>query len=133
MNYTPEQIGNALIHLLADKKGKDIDSEIKKFVSWLHYNKLIYLGPSIIKWLQNQQKIQIKNQTLNIVSAHSLDQEKIHAIKLALQADANTPIKTKLDKKLLGGYIARYNHRALDTSWSQLLDRLRNTLINKSL
>ncbi len=128
---TPKQYAISLYESLKDAKGEEVKELIRNFLELLKKRKQLKLLNKIfqcfIKVYQEQEGI----LTTEVITARQLTEKIKEKIIEWLKKFTNrtATIEEKIDSKILGGIIIKFNETILDTSLKSQLKKLQRSLI----
>jgi len=118
----------ALLISVLDKKYKDPDKAVEKFVIYAKRKNLLYKLPNVLKHLERRaENRKDKHVTLTVSRDIAPETEKI--IRTFIGAGEFIPIEKKIDPGILGGFIAEHNNLVYDGSIDRQLKRLKEVLL----
>ena len=132
MKITPKQYARGLYETVSRAKTDfDIEVIIKNFVKLLTAHKMIFKSKLIVNefvkvW--NEGKGIVEGE---IISAEPLDKESMSKIKTSLMNSLGVKdiiAVNKVDKKALGGFVAKFGQTVIDASLKNRLQQLKITL-----
>jgi F0F1-type ATP synthase delta subunit len=113
------------ISLDSDKSEKEITEAV---LSYIKGYKLESILPKVIMRLEDKHKKDLSWNTLIVESSFGVDDYTIDQIKSRLEAKEAKRIVQKVEKNLIGGFVATYKGVIYDASLRNKLQLLRNTL-----
>ncbi|MEK7097719.1 MAG: ATP synthase F1 subunit delta [Patescibacteria group bacterium] len=132
MKYTSKHYATTLFRIIDGKKAADVDAVLKSFVETLAENSQIGKAKGIIDEfarIWNREKGMVEAE---VISANVLDEETAEELKKYI-ADASgkkkVEINNKIDKKILGGAVIKYEDKIIDGSLKTRISELRERLI----
>lgn len=132
MKFTPKHYATTLFRIIDGKKADDVDAVLKSFIETLAENNQIGKAKSIIDEfarIWNRERGMVEAE---VISANGLDEETAEELKKYI-ADASgkkkVEIKNKIDKKILGGAIIRYEDKIIDGSLKTKISELKERLV----
>jgi ATP synthase F1 delta subunit len=122
----------ALYLASAGKKGKELETVIANFSTYLAEHHLVYMIPNILAELEN---IHFSNEGIvkaEVTSSEGLGQEEIKKIADLVKAKTKKEVVVKTDtgKDLIGGAVIKYNDKIIDMSIRHQLNNLAKQLSN---
>lgn len=81
--------------------------------------------PQIIFYLGIESQKKKDGDSIKIISSCQLSQETKNKIKEITEAPKQAPEMIKIDKNIIGGFIAKYNNITYDASLSSQLKKMR--------
>lgn len=127
MSVSAKTISKGLIESIKAEPAK-ADELIDACVAFLAENNLTSLAPIVLAHLQRFAEEERAFETLRIRAANELSKELEHAIKQSLGADDKTPVEYHTDESLVGGVVAEYRGKIIDSSIETILNRLTHSL-----
>lgn len=120
-------IAKALITLL--ERNIPEDQVMIGFEKFIQKNHLQGLVSNIIWYMEYFYKESEKNKSLEIITAHEISKDVIESISNFIQVENNPPVKNKINKEIIGGFIAYYSGKEYDASIKKQLSRLKQAII----
>ena len=120
----------ALYEASKDKKGKELDTVIANFSTYLAEHHLVSMIPNILAELEN---IHFSNEGIvktEVISSEELDHTEIKKIADLVKAKTKKEIviKTDIEEDLIGGAVVKYNDKIIDLSIKNQLGKLEKHL-----
>ncbi len=133
MKISVQQYAKGLYDSVSDKSEKEIKVVLKSFVAILGRNRELNKAEEIIRVFNELWNKEHGEVNAILVSARELGptarevvthylKEKTSAKKISLEEE--------VDKKLLGGFILKYDSKVLDGSLKTSLENLKNSISN---
>lgn len=101
---------------------------LSAFLSFLEENNLLYQLPSIVRYLEQIQNTERKQNTLTIESPFEISEQLISKIKTFVGADKAGFVETNINAKLLGGFRTTFQGFVTDASVRNNLQALKKQL-----
>ncbi len=133
MKITPKQYAQGLYDLLDDQKQLEIKKIIVNFVEFLAQKRDLNKIKNIILELEKIFQDNQGEKEVTIISARPLNTAAKKYLKeyLIKKSQSNSIIiKEKIDSKIIGGFIARYEDKVIDGSLQYNLSLFRKQLSN---
>lgn len=133
MKITPKQYAQGLYDLLGDQKQPEIKKIIVNFVEFLAQKRDLNKIKDIILELEKIFQDNQGEKEVTIISARPLNSATKKYLKeyLIKKSQSNSIIiKEKIDSKIIGGFIARYEDKVIDGSLQYNLSLFRKQLSN---
>lgn len=110
-----------------------IEEKCKDFINLLvKYNDISKLD-QIVEVFETLWNKETKTVVANIITSRKIDKEMLDNIREYIKSESSAEqilIKQKINKNILGGFVARFNNTILDASLLNRLKQLRNSLRN---
>lgn len=123
-----KDIAKALFILL--EQGVPQDQIFQAFTNFVKVNHLEGVVPKILWYLEYFSKEKESNLSLKIISAHDVSNDTLDAIKKYIGVEKETKVQNKIQKDVIGGFIAYYSGKEYDASIKKQLSRLKQAIIN---
>ena len=127
MSVSPQSISHALVTAI-QKAPEQADELVSGCVEFLKENGMIFHKDAILRHLKRMADNERQHNTLRIHTGSEPSQALLNAIKQNMDANDETPVEVRLDKDMLGGVVAEYRGKILDTSIETILTRLTHSL-----
>lgn len=131
MKISVQQYAQGLYDSVADKSEPDVKVVLKNFVALLGSRRELNRATEIINAFNELWNKEHGELVASLTSARELDKvSKEMAIEyLKEKSGAETIIlNEEIDKKLIGGFVLRYNSRVVDASLKTSLEDLKNKI-----
>ena len=119
----------ASVLLEISKESRPTEKVMSSFYNFLEKNRLYYLLPQVLSYLENLQKKETRFKTLEIVSGLPIDKETSDNIVKTLKIERASLIKKDTDPEIIGGFIATYKGFIYDASLRRQINLLKAKLI----
>lgn len=123
-----KDIAKALFILL--EQGVPQDQIFQAFTNFVKVNHLEGVVPKILWYLEYFSKEKESSLSLKIISAHDVSNDTLDAIKKYIGVEKETKVQNKIQKDVIGGFIAYYSGKEYDASIKKQLSRLKQAIIN---
>lgn len=132
MKITPKNYAKLLYKVTEDKKDETLDKNIKSFSKLLIKQNNIKLLNKIIKEFEDYYNKKNNILSVKVLSANKLDNSEKKEISKSLNKKLNKQIEIieKVDPKIKGGIIIKYDDTLINGSIKNRLKLLRNNIIN---
>lgn len=121
----PYTLAQTLIHLV-EEHGED--TGLSRFVAFVEEKHLQFLLPAVVRRLEAMEKARKAYDELHIVTARPISPELMEKIRAFVGLDEETTYEHRVDKALIGGFVATHDGRHFDGSLRGALTRLRQRL-----
>ncbi len=133
MKISVQQYAKSLFDSVTDKSEKELKLVLKNFVVLLGRNRELNKAKEIINiftelWNKSHGEI-----TAELVSARELGPTARELVVNYLKERTNAKkviLEEKINKKLIGGFVLRYDNKVVDASVKTSLEELRNKISN---
>ncbi len=123
-----KDIAKALFILL--EQGVPQDQIFQAFTKFVKVNHFEGVVPKILWYLEYFSKEKESNSSLKIISAHDVSNDTLDEIKKYIGVEKETKVQNKIQKDVIGGFIAYYSGKEYDASIKKQLSRLKQAIIN---
>lgn len=108
------------------------DAEIvaTAFDAYTRAHNLTHLVPGVLAHLSRIAVREGQAGTLVVASTHTVSKELLETIRTYVGASSVAPLKTRIDSKVIGGFVAEYNNTVYDGSIARQLEKLHASLIH---
>lgn len=110
------------------KSGKCTDAQIDVFIKYCLRKNILYKLPHVLKKLEHMLEVKKYETTVQLTSAHRIQPETQKIITKELGIDDAIPIHSKIDSKIVGGFVAEYDYVRYDGSIARQLVELEKNL-----
>lgn len=133
MKISVQQYAKSLYDSVADKSEKDVKLVLKNFVALLGRNRELNKSREIIDIFNDLWNKAHGELAVQLISARELGPTARDTVVTYLKerTDAKKIILNEnIDKKLIGGFVLRYNNKIVDGSLKTSLEELKNKISN---
>lgn len=133
MKITPKQYAQGLYDLLSNQKQSEIKKIIENFINFLAQKRDLNKAKDIISELDKLFQDNQGEKEVTIFSARPLNAGAKKYLKdylIKKSQSSSIVIKEKIDSKIIGGFVARYEDKVIDGSLRYNLSLFRKQLSN---
>ncbi len=133
MKITPKQYARGLYELVANKNKAEAEHMIFEFVKFLHQNNDLARADQVVNELEALFKEESGELNIEVVTARKLSKTAKDALKAYLEKKSgarDVSFLEKIDPEIIGGFIARYNDKVVDSSLKSSLVQFSRQLSN---
>jgi len=133
MKISVQQYARSLYDSVYEKSEKEAKAVLKNFVALLGRNRELNKSEEIIRVFNELWNREHGEINATLVSARELGKTARETVTDYLQKKTSAQkisLKEEIDKKLLGGFILKYDSKVLDGSLKTSLENLKNNISN---
>lgn len=133
MKITPKQYARGLYELVADKSRAEVERLIAEFVKFLHHNNDLAKAEEVVAELEVLFKEASGELNIEVVSARKLSKSAKEALKVYLEHKSGAKgvsFLETINPEIIGGFIARYDDKVVDSSLRSSLAQFSKQLSN---
>lgn len=133
MALTSKKIARALFALSEDQtdtssEGYSSEELADAFIKYASSSNILYMVPNVIRHLELLNKRKAEEKKLIISTVFPISEEMKKEIRRFLDVKPGADSTVKVDKSLIGGFIARYNNAVYDASLKNQISTLKKKL-----
>lgn len=111
-----------------EKKYKNPEKAVEKFLKYADRKNLLYKIPNVLKHLERMVEAR-KDTFVSLTTATKISLATEAKIKKFIGVEEQTPVETRLDPGLIGGFIAEHDNYIYDGSLNRQLKILEEVLL----
>jgi F-type H+-transporting ATPase subunit delta len=131
MKISAQQYAQSLYDSVADKSDKDVSVVLKSFVEILGRNRELNRASEIIAAFNELWNKEHGELSAQLISARELGPTAKETVMDYLKTKTSAKkviLDEEIDKKLIGGFILRYDSKVIDASLKTSLEDLKNKI-----
>ena len=133
MKISVQQYARSLYDSVLEKSDKEVKAVLKSFVALLGKNRELNRAGEIIRVFNELWNKEHGEVNATLVSARELGPTAREMVTNYLKDKTNATriiLTEEIDKKLLGGFVLKYDSKVLDGSLKTSLENLKNNISN---